>query len=153
MEIFIGIVLFVIAFMIIKYILKKVLFGLFIMLLSGVISFVYKTPYSISLLSILIILYGSMSIYSELKYMSNSLLKSRKTFSNGGYEKICALLFSINYISFMFISYMLFISKGFYMLDIIEFIVTFIFTWVCVWFIGKFRYVLFSYLSVEKYEI
>ncbi|MFR9069963.1 MAG: hypothetical protein ACLVIU_06340, partial [Paraclostridium sp.] len=66
MEIILIIVACIIAFMFIKYLLKKILLALFILGFSGVISFIYKIPYIISMLSISILIYSIKTIFSEI---------------------------------------------------------------------------------------
>jgi hypothetical protein len=153
LEIILIIVACVFAFMFIKYLLKKILLALFILGFSGVISFIYKIPYSISVLSISILIYSIKSISLEVKHMSGNLIKSRRLYLNGWHEKMVNLLFSVNYIVFMGICYMMLMRVSFSIIDTMELVIAFCLTWICIWIVGHSRFVLFKCIDSNELEI
>lgn len=153
LEIILIIIACIIAFMFIKYLLKKILLALFILGFSGVISFIYKIPYSISVLSISILIYSIKTIFSEIKHIGGNLIKSSKLYLNGWHEKIVDLLFSFNYIVFIGICYILLIRIGFSMISAMDLVIAFFFTWICIWLVGHSKNTLFKCINKEEFEI
>lgn len=152
MEIILIIVACVLAFIFVKFLLKKLLLGLFILGFAGVISFVYKVPYSISVLSIAILIYSTLSIFSEIKHMGSNIIRPRKVYLNGWSEKMVDLLFSVNYIVFMSICYILLMRASFYTIDTMQLSITFFLTWSFIWIVGRSRKVLFKYINTRECE-
>lgn len=150
MEIILIIVACVLAFIFVKFLLKKLLLGLFILGFAGVISFVYKVPYSISVLSIAILIYSTLSIFSEIKHMGSNIIRPRKVYLNGWSEKMVDLLFSVNYIVFMSICYILLMRASFYTIDTMQLCITFFLTWSFIWIVGRSRKVLFKYINTRE---
>lgn len=150
MEIIIAIIAIILIFIVVKYLFKKLLFCLFILGFAGVVSFIYKIPYSICIFSLVILIYSINCILSELKYMGSNLIRPCKLYLNGWYEKIVAILFSINYIVFMIICYMTLMHKGIFMIDAMELGVAFCLTWICIWAVGSSRKLLFTYINRKE---
>lgn len=144
MEIIFIFIAILIILMFIKYLLKKIFFMALGLGIAGIISFLYKVPYIISLCSIMILIYSINSIFSEIKYMVCSLVKPCRFYRNGFYEKIVTLLFSMNYIIFMSICYIALMSMSFSMIDIVEIATAFSFIWICVWLVMHTRTILFK---------
>ncbi|CEN22292.1 hypothetical protein [Paraclostridium sordellii] len=149
MEIILILIACLIVFMIIKYLLKKILFGFLILVFSGIISFIYKIPYTTILLSISIIIYCILSICSELKQILLNLFKSRKSYLNGWYEKIVDLLFSTNYIVFM-INYSIYLVRmSFSTVNTMNLVIIFLISWIFIWSIGHSKFILFKCLEQQ----
>ncbi|MFR3558888.1 MAG: hypothetical protein ACLTUN_10125 [Paraclostridium sordellii] len=149
MEIILILIACLIVFMIIKYLLKKILFGFLILVFSGIISFIYKIPYTTILLSISIIIYCILSICSELKQILLNLFKSRKSYLNGWYEKIVDLLFSANYIVFM-INYSIYLVRmSFSTVNTMNLVIIFLISWIFIWSIGHSKFILFKCLEQQ----
>ncbi|CEN79038.1 hypothetical protein [Paraclostridium sordellii] len=149
MEIILILIACLIGFMIIKYLLKKILFGFLILVFSGIISFIYKIPYTTILLSISIIIYCILSICSELKQILLNLFKSRKSYLNGWYEKIVDLLFSTNYIVFM-INYSIYLVRmSFSTVNTMNLVIIFLISWIFIWSIGHSKFILFKCLEQQ----
>ena len=149
MEIILILIACLIGFMLIKYLLKKILFGFLILVFSGIISFIYKIPYTIMLLSISIIIYCIFSICSELKQMLLNLFKSRKSYLNGWYEKIVDLLFSTNYIFFMINCSIYLVRMSFSTFNTMNLVIIFLISWMCIWTIGHSKFILFKCLEQQ----
>ncbi|SCI13735.1 Uncharacterised protein [uncultured Clostridium sp.] len=147
MEMIIAIICVILLFIIIKYLLKKLVFALILVGVTGIISYIYKVPYIISLCSILILLYSIYSIFSEVKFFGYNIIRPCRLYINGFYEKIVTLLFSLNYIVFMSICYITLMSISFSMIDIVELATAFIFTWIFVWLVLHTRSLLFSIIE------
>lgn len=149
LEIILILIACLIVFMIIKYLLKKILFGFLILVFSGIISFIYKIPYTTILLSISIIIYCILSICSELKQILLNLFKSRKSYLNGWYEKIVDLLFSTNYIVFM-INYSIYLVRmSFSTVNTMNLVIIFLISWIFIWSIGHSKFILFKCLEQQ----
>ncbi len=84
--------------------------------------------------------------------MGENLVKPRRFYLNGGYEKIVALLFSINYVIFMILCYTTLMNKSFYILDIIDLCISFCLTWICIWIVGHVRSIFLNYVNTKTYE-
>lgn len=153
LELFLFLILTVATFVFIKYLFKKFLFFIFIVIFSGIFALIYKVPYSVSTFSICILLYSIKCIFSEIIYMGGTIIKPCKFYLNGFYEKIVTLLFSLNYIIFMTICYMLLISKSFYILEILDLVIPFCLTWLCIWCIGYIRNIFLNYINTSQYQI
>lgn len=153
MELILVIFAIIFIFIFIKYLLKKFLLLLLFFLVSAFIAFVYKIPYSISISSILIFIYSIKCIVSEFKYFGGNLVKPCKFYLNGAYEKLVSLLFSLNYIVFMFICYVLLMSKSFYIIEFFDLIILFCLTWLCIWFVGNSRNTFLRYINPKKCKI
>lgn len=149
LEIILILISCLIGFMLIKYLLKKILFGFLILVFSGIISFIYKIPYTIMLLSISIIIYCIFSICSELKQMLLNLFKSRKSYLNGWYEKIVDLLFSTNYIFFMINCSIYLVRMSFSTFNTMNLVIIFLISWMCIWAIGHSKFILFKCLEQQ----
>ncbi|CEN22959.1 hypothetical protein [Paraclostridium sordellii] len=149
MEIILILIACLIGFMLIKYLLKKILFGFLILVFSGIISFIYKIPYTIMLLSISIIIYCIFSICSELKQMLLNLFKSRKSYLNGWYEKIVDLLFSTNYIFFMINCSIYLVRMSFSTFNTMNLVIILLISWTCIWTIGHSKFILFKCLEQQ----
>ncbi|MEG2787198.1 MAG: hypothetical protein RR942_05190 [Romboutsia sp.] len=153
MEIVFIIVACVLTFIFIKFLLKKLLTGLFILSFAGIISFVYKVNYSISVLLITMLIFSANSIFSEVKRMGSNIIKSHNLYLNGGSEKMVNLLFSINYIVFMSICYIVLVRMSFNMIDTIELGIAFCLTWSFIWMVGYSRKILFKCISTREYKV
>lgn len=149
LEIILILIACLIGFMLIKYLLKKILFGFLILVFSGIISFIYKIPYTIMLLSISIIIYCIFSICSELKQMLLNLFKSRKSYLNGWYEKIVDLLFSTNYIFFMINCSIYLVRMSFSTFNTMNLVIILLISWTCIWTIGHSKFILFKCLEQQ----
>nr|WP_250673726.1 hypothetical protein [Paeniclostridium ghonii] len=153
MELILILIACILGFIFIKYLLKKVLLCLFILALSGVISFFYKIPYSISVFSVSILIYSIYSIFSEMKNISCKVFKSRKSYLDGWSEKLVDLLFSANYIVFMITCYMLLMRISLSMIDIFELGIAFLVTWICIWLVGHSKSFILKYIKPKEYGI
>ncbi len=153
LEIILIIIACIIAFIFIKYLLKKILLALFILGFSGIISFIYKIPYSISVLSISILIYSIKTIFSEIKHLGRNLIKSRRLYLYGWHEKMVDLLFSVNYIVFMGICYMILMRICFSMVNIMNLGIAFCLTLVCIWAVGHSRSTLFRCINKKEFEV
>lgn len=153
MELILPLIAIIVIFIFVKYLLKKFLIFISVIIFSGVLTLIYKIPYSISIFSVSILLYSIHCIFLEFKYMGKSIIKPCRFYLNGAYEKLVSLLFSINYIVFMTICYILLMNKSFYMLDAIDLGISFSLTWICIWCVTRTRNIFLSYINTAKYEI
>lgn len=153
MELIVALISIAVIFIVITYIVKKIFTFISVVLLSAILTLIYKIPYSISIFSVSILLYSIRCIFSELRYMGKSIIKPCRSYLNGAYEKLVNLLFSINYIIFMTICYVLLMSKILYMLNITDLGMSFALTWICIWFVTRTRNIFLSYVSRFEYEV
>lgn len=147
LELALIIILLVLSYMIIKHLFKKILSGLFILGLCGVISFIYKISYEVTLISIVMIICAIKFIMSELKHMGSDFIKPCRLYSNGLYEKMTALLFSINYIIFICLCSILLLRRNLYITNISDFLIICCVTWIIIWSIGRIRTIIFNCLD------
>ena len=147
MELALLLIAIIITFFIVRYLFKKLLFCIFILICAGTYTIIYKIPYSISTFSICILIYSIKYLFSELINIGGIIIKPGRFYLNGYYEKLVCLLFSLNYVLFVAISYMLLISKSFYIIDIMDLVISFCLTWVCIWFIGYIKDVFLKYIN------
>ena len=143
----------ILAFIFIKYLFKKLMLCVFILTFSWGISFIYKIPYSISVFSVLILIYSFYSIFSEIKNMGGKLFKSRKLYLDGWSEKLVDLLFSINYIVFMLAAYILLMRFSFSMIDIFELGIAFFMTFACIWLVGHSKNFILKFIRPKECDI
>lgn len=152
LEIAIAIIICIFAFMIVKFLFKKILLCLFILGVTLLISFIFKTSYSTILASIIMILCSIKFIFTEIKHLGSDLIKPCKFYSNGLCEKITLFLFTLNYIIFVCICCIILVLRNFYTINIKDLSIAFCFTWILIWLIGKIKNLLFNHLSTIEYE-
>ena len=147
LEILVCIIGILLAFIFLKFIFKKLFLIVSLLGFAGIISFIYKVPYIISIASMLIFIYSVNTIFSEIKYMAKSFIKPCRFYEYGFYEKIVNLLFSLNYIVFMSICYLSLMNTSLSMIDIAELGIAFCITWIFVWIVLNTRSMLFNYIN------
>ena len=153
MELILLLIATIVTFIVVKYLFKKLLFCILIVIFAGIFSLIYKISYSVSIFSICILLYSIKCIFSEVIYMGGAIIKPCRFYLHGAYEKLVALLFSLNYIFFMIICYILLMSKSFYILEVMDLLISFCLTWICIWFVGYIRNIFLNYISTSQCEI
>ena len=107
----------------------------------------------ISVLSISILIYSIKTIFSEIKHLGRNLIKSRRLYLYGWHEKMVDLLFSVNYIVFMGICYMILMRICFSMVNIMNLGIAFCLTLVCIWAVGHSRSKLFRCINKKEFEV
>ena len=135
----------------IKYLFNKFILFLFILSISIGITFVYKIPYKISIFLIFVLIYTFYSVLSQLKIIKFKIFKSRKLYLNGWYEKLVDLLFSLNYITLIILSYIVLTKFSFTFMDIYKLSISFFVTWISLWIIGHSENFLLKIIRCNKY--
>lgn len=90
--------------------LKNTFTFLTLLIMSLALTFMYSIPYFLSLIICIILKYGIKDFYMSIKYLYNSLVRSKYRYKHRSTQKLVNILINCNYAVFILLTY-LFIVK------------------------------------------